>query len=176
MKYILPLLFVLSCNSMGVRQEKLTKMEFTNLYCKQKILPLKIDYRIESDTILVKLTAEKDIQDLNIKDVHGLDGLNATLQGDFEAKNLKRGETSELEVNIDEKEGRTYAHIDVVGIVNGLSKIQAVVIPVGEFSEAQLKDRSKDIRTQKDDSGINSKGSKSSSKPEDTKVHILKIE
>lgn len=176
MKYILPLLFVLSCNSIGVKQEKLTKMDYTNLHCKQKILPLKVDYRIDHDTIFVKLTAEKDIQNLHVKDVHGLDGLTASLQGDHEARDLKRGETSEVEINITQKEGLTYAHMDVAGTVNGLSKIQGIVIPVGTLSEAQKNERSKDIRTQKDDLGTSSKGSKSSTEPEDIKVHVLKIE
>ena len=176
MKYILPLIFILSCNSVGVKQTNAGSMSFQNLPCKQKILPLKVDYKEENDRVFIKFTAEKDIKDFEVKELQGLDGLKASLEDKPEKKDLLMSEVLDLDVPVTHGEGLFYINVTVSGIVNGLVKNQSIVVPVGKLSPEQKAARSKNIRIQKDDAGISKEGSKSSVEPDDVNVHVLKIE
>ena len=150
MKSVLFLLFafftVLAFATKPLPPEK-SSLSYKSLPCKQKILPLKIDYDVKNDVAFIRITSEDDILDFSVKKARGLDGLNVTSTILPPTQNFQRENTIEFEVAFTKPEGLTYLTLDLQGIVGNSLKKQSLPIPIGEISQKQKSLRTKNIRT-----------------------------
>lgn len=108
------------------------EIKFTHLQCKQKILPINVNYSHDPGSLTVVLKAESEITDFKVSAIRGIDGLevrSSKLQG---RTNLNRDESVEVSAEILEPSGLSYVVLDLEGKVRGAVKKQTIAVPVGE--------------------------------------------
>ncbi|MES2528698.1 MAG: hypothetical protein V4598_16560 [Bdellovibrionota bacterium] len=143
---------------------------FKNLECKQKILPLRIDYKLSDRDVEVVITGEKDIQDFQVTSVVGLDGVKIIEADKIDSQLLKKNSKATLVVEFDAPIGLSYISMNLKGTVNKVVKNQVFAIPVGELSSKQKSLNGRNIR-------INSVNeSKVGGKASEEKIHEMKLE
>lgn len=183
MKYLVLLTFLFlsfSVLATKIPSKTINTLNYKNLPCKQKILPLKVDYDIRSGQAFIKFIAEGDLEDFTIISIRGIDGLKVNnIKASF-VSNLLKGEAIDLEVNFFKPEGLVYLVADVKAKVNGVTRRQPVTIPVGEISTDQKTERKKHIRSLpasiKKPSGSALQGNKEEKDKKEEKFHMMKLE
>ncbi len=150
-----------------------SQMSFAKvLFCKQKIVPVKTEYTMKDGKMSVKYTAESAIKQFRIGDIRGLDGLEVSTKPAPETKDLKAGESVDVEINFVAPEGRSFLVTDIQGNVGSQDKFQSLVIPVGELSESQKKERSKNIKSLP---SVNQMKTGTNALESETKYHTMKL-
>lgn len=108
------------------------EIKFTHLQCKQKILPLNVNYVHDPGAITVVLKAETDISAFKVSAIRGIDGLEVRTSKLQAAADLKRDDSVEVSAEILEPSGLAYVVLDVEGKVQGQTKKQTIAVPIGE--------------------------------------------
>lgn len=142
------------------------------LICKQKIVPVKTDYTSKADKINVVYTAEQDISQFSISEIRGLDGLKIISKSNLVPKDLSKGESIAIEVTIKAPEGQSFLVTDIQGVLDSQHKFQSLVIPIGELSDSQKRERSKNIKSLP---SVNKMKSGANALETETKYHTMKL-
>lgn len=136
MKLILALLLIITgCANADNKTENKTvlkQMKYTQLQCKQKILPVNIEYAHSPGKLNVTLQFEASISRFKITGVRGIDGLEVITAKTPHSADVNKGDTLELEADIVEPSGASFVAIDVEGMVRGQLKKQSIAVPIGE--------------------------------------------
>lgn len=117
----------------------------TSYICKQKELPLSIEYQFSGNTISVDIKAESDLKSFQVEAARGVDGLRVLDFKREDAKDLKTGEVETYQYQFSRPSGRSYFVMDVSAFVYGKKKYQIVSIPLGKLSSTQLKSMKKNV-------------------------------
>lgn len=118
------------------------EMKFTHLECKQKILPVTVNYSSDPGLLTVNLKAESDIFAFKVLSVRGIDGLEVRSSKISPVTDLKRDEEVEVSADILEPAGLAYVIVDIEGKVRGSLKRQTIAVPVGD-PELKVKESQK---------------------------------
>lgn len=129
MKTLLAFMLIVSGCAYATNKKE---MKFTHLQCKQKILPLNVNYSHDPGSLTVVLKAESEITDFKVTSIRGIDGLEIRSSKLQATTNLKRDDTSEVSAEILEPAGLAYVVLDLEGKVRGSVKKQTIAVPVGE--------------------------------------------
>jgi hypothetical protein len=124
---------------------KKNQKEFKEYFCKQKTLPIEVNYLLNDKFIELELSFQKEIKQFKILSIRGIDGLTITNPPRFEFKDVKPRQKDLTRIDYNKDEGLGYIVIEFVGQVHGLQKIQVISISVGELSPAQQDLRDENI-------------------------------
>lgn len=118
-------------------EQKASELKINNVPCKEKVLPLKIDYMKSGTAITITLTAESNIKDFVVSGVRGIDGLSVKsaeipLKSDISPADIKS-----IVLEVQESGGLSYLILDLSGNVKGLTKKQSLALPIGEQTAVQ---------------------------------------
>jgi hypothetical protein len=119
--------------------------KFSQYICKQKTLPLSVEYLIKEDTISVEIKAEADLKSFNIEAARGVDGLKVLNFEKGDTKDLIAGSTHASSYRFIRSPGRSYFVLDLVALVDGKKKYQIVSIPFGKFNKSQINKMRKNL-------------------------------
>ena len=117
------------------------------LECKQKIMPVKIEYEIQGGQAMIKITSEQDIKNFKVKNIHGIDGLAISNTEKPTILDLEKNQSVNLLVNFTKPEGLAYIVAQIEGEVDSGIKWQILTIPVGKLTKEQIKIRKGNIKT-----------------------------
>ncbi len=142
------------------------------LICKQKLLPVKTEYTLSADQAVVKLTAEKDLEDFEIVDVHGIDGLEVISKNEVAIQDLSKGQSITLTVKFTKPSGQSFLVTDIRAKTNAKTKAQSLPIPVGNETAEQVQAKKKNIKSLP---GFRNNKPGTSALESETKYHTMKL-
>lgn len=119
------------------------KLSYQKYYCKQKILPVDVEYKADLNTINLNFISETGIRDFKITSIRGIDGLSVKSPQSRSSEDLKPGETLQINVNYSRPEGLSYLIIDIEGRLRDEIKRQSMSFPIGELSNRQVQEQQK---------------------------------
>lgn len=131
--------------SKGIVISKSMKKNYKEYICKQKNLPIEINYLVNDRQIEVDLTFQKEIQQFRVQSIRGIDGVIVSDFQETSPKDVKPRQKQQINIQYSKTPGMGGAVMELSGIVNGLKKIQIISISVGDLSEEQLDQRQRDI-------------------------------
>lgn len=135
MKTLLAIMLIVSGCAYAKNKKEI---KFTHLQCKQKILPVNVNYVHDPGSITVVLKAESEISAFKVSAIRGIDGLEVRSSKLQAADDLKRDDSVEVSAEILEPSGLAYVILDIEGKVQGQAKKQTIAVPVGE--QVQVKE------------------------------------
>lgn len=124
---------------------KSIKKNYKEYICKQKNLPIEINYQINDRTIEVELSFQKEIQQFKVQSVRGIDGVTVNEMIESFAKDMKPRQKQVLSIQYLKTSGMGMVVIELAGMVNGLKKIQIISISIGNLTQEQLDKRQENI-------------------------------
>ena len=173
------LIFIIAFSSFLVFATKPTppkqsSLSYKSLPCKQKILPLKVDYDVKDGVIFIRLTSEDDIKNFTVNGVRGLDGLEVIHSKLPPREDFPKESIIEFEVSFTKPDGLTYLTLDLQGETNHKTKKQSLPIPVGEISKNQKSLRTENIRTMP--TGLKKKTPQRINSSKEEKFNLMNLE
>ena len=145
---------------------------FKTYECKQKVLPIVVNYEVTKNDIAIDFMFETDMNDFQITKVRGIDGVKLSALNSVPAKDVKRQDNETYRFEYSKTAGLGYAVLEIRANVEGRPRVQMISIPIGELSAKQKKDRAKDIiESDQIQSGSKSKEGSNSKK----KIHRMKL-
>ncbi len=146
-KNIFVLLMILSFPALALKIEKRPmKLNYKKYQCKQKILPLIVEYDVIGNRSSIKLISEGSIQDFKISSLRGLDGLTVSSSTMPNVRDMSNGSQVVLNSSFIKPEGLSYLVVDVEGRVGGTLRTQSIPFPIGEMTQKQTADKQKNIK------------------------------
>ncbi len=142
------LLLFLIINCANAKEVKLKKniQKYSNVICKQKDIPFKMEQSLNSHLLTVKFTAERKIGQFTIKNVRGIDGVTITKFQEQSITELDPGEVLTSAVELSDFSGLVYVVFDVAINQNGVIGNHSIPVPVGTLSRAQKSQRLKNVK------------------------------
>lgn len=127
-------------------KEKFVAQRYNKVICNQKYIPMKIEQSLSAHSLTVKFTAQRSIDQFKILNVRGIEGVKVTKFQEQNVTDLSRGETLSSLVELSDFSGLVYVVFDVEIILNGVKTGHSIPIAVGTLTEAQKRERSKNIK------------------------------
>jgi hypothetical protein len=176
MKYLVILLIVFQSNISFAKNKKnkvLSKgaQSFKSFECKQKTLPIDMKYSVTENEVDLEIQFQDDLSDFQLVNVRGIDGVTVSnFQTEVPRNKLKFSKDT-YHIEYSKAVGLGYVVIEANASRDGKIQKQLMSIPIGTLSEAQKRERSKDIIDVKTPEGSNSKPGMSTT----IKYHRMKI-
>lgn len=148
--------------------------KYSNVVCKQKYIPMKIEQSLDAHLLSVKFTAQRNIDQFSIKNVRGIQGVKVTKFQEQNQSNIESGEVLTSAVELSDFKGLAYVVFDVSITLEGVVSGHSIPVPVGTISAIQKAERSKNIKTIKVQSQ-KKEGSSSLSAPA-KKIHEMQVD
>jgi hypothetical protein len=118
---------------------------FKHYICKQKNLPLEMNYRVTDKFVEIEIHFQKEIKQFMVQNVRGIDGVTVMNFQKLQAKDVISRQKEYMKVEYSKEEGLGYVVVELGGQVKGLNKVQILSISVGELSQEQLNQRNENI-------------------------------
>lgn len=118
---------------------------FKQYICKQKNLPLEMNYRVTDKFIEIEIQFQKEMKQFVVQNVRGIDGIKVFNLPKFQAKDVIPRQKEYLQVEYSKEEGLGHVVLELGGQVKGFNKVQILSISVGELSQEQLNQRNENI-------------------------------
>ena len=128
------------------KPKKISSPKYSNVICKQKYIPMKIEQTLNSHLLTVKFIAQRPIDQFTIKNVRGIDGVAVTKYQEQNQAGIQSGESLTSDVELSDFSGLVYVVFDVTITINGVTSGHSIPIPVGQLSIAQKRERAKKIK------------------------------
>ncbi len=144
---IILLCLVLGSNAFSTVNRKKTVIPkgFKQYICKQKNLPLEMNYRVTDKLVEIEIHFQKEIKQFMVQNIRGIDGVTVVALPKFQAKDVISRQKEYLKVEYSKEEGLGYVVLELGGQLKGMSKLQILSISIGELSQEQLNQRNENI-------------------------------
>lgn len=120
--------------------------KYSNVVCKQKYIPMKVEQSLNSHLLNVKFTALRNIDNFAIKNVRGIKGVSVTKFQEQNQSGIQSGELITSDVELSDFSGLVYVVFDVSIVLDGVESGHSIPVPVGKLSAAQKRARAKNIK------------------------------
>lgn len=120
--------------------------KYNKVICNQKYIPMKIEQSLNAHSLTVKFSAQRSIDQFKILNVRGIEGVKVTKFQEQNVTDLTRGESVSSLVELSDFSGLVYVVFDVEIVLNGTKTGHSIPIAVGSLTEAQKRERAKNIK------------------------------
>lgn len=121
-------------------------MNYKKYQCKQKILPISVEYEVIGNNVFIKLVSESEMKELKVTSLRGLDGLRVSSTNIPSAQDMSIGSQVTVDASFIKPQGLSYLVIDLEGKVGTQLRKQSIPFPIGEVSQKQTIERQKNLK------------------------------
>lgn len=151
--FVILLSIIFHCSTVEAKSNKPRKeffpQKYTNVICKQKYIPMKIEQSLNAHLLSVKFTALRNVDNFAIKNVRGIKGVSVTKFQEHNQSGIQSGELITSDVELSDFSGLAYVVFDVSIVLDGVEGGHSIPVPVGKLSAAQKRARAKNIKEAK---------------------------
>lgn len=179
MKLFISLAIIFSFFNFSSAKEVKSKKRFfpqkySNVVCKQKYIPMKIEQSLNSHLLTVKFSAQRKIDQFIIQNVRGIEGVTVTKFQEQNRADIQSGEVLTSAVELSDFNGLAYVVFDVAITLDGVVSGHSIPIAVGKLSAEQKAKRARNIKEIKVEIKAKEGTSPMSAPPK--KIHEMKVE